>query len=92
MSPIAYIPGLSVAGKTGTSQNAGKDHSVFFGFAPKHNPQIAIAVYVENAGWGAQYAAPIASLMMEKYLTGNIRPQRQYLEDRMKESDLISIP
>lgn len=89
---IAYVPGLQIAGKTGTSQNIGKDHSVFFGFAPKDNPKIAIAVYVENAGWGAQYAAPIASLMMEKYLTGTIRPQRQYLETRMSEADLISTP
>lgn len=90
---IAYVPGLQIAGKTGTSQNPhGKDHSVFFAFAPKDNPKIAIAVYVENAGWGAQYAGPIASLMIEKYLTGDIRPQRKYLETRMKEADLISIP
>ncbi len=89
---IAYVPGLRIAGKTGTSQNSGKDHSVFFGFAPVDNPQIAIAVYVENAGWGAQYAAPIASLMMEKYLRKEIRPQRKYLETRMVEADLISIP
>ncbi len=89
---IAHVPGLRIAGKTGTSQNAGKDHSVFFGFAPADNPKIAIAVYVENAGWGAEYAAPIASLMMEKYLTGDIRPQRKYLETKMIEADLISIP
>lgn len=89
---IAYVPGLNIAGKTGTSQNIGKDHSVFFGFAPKNNPKIAIAVYVENAGWGAQYAAPIASLMMEKYITGDIRPQRKYLEERMLNANLISIP
>lgn len=89
---IAYVPGLSIAGKTGTSQNSGKDHSVFFGFAPYDNPKIAIAVYIENAGWGAQYAAPIASLMIEKYMRGEIRPQRKYLETKMMEADLISIP
>lgn len=89
---IAYVPGLNIAGKTGTSQNSGKDHSVFFGFAPKNNPKIAIAVYIENAGWGAQFAAPIASLMMEKYLNGEVRPQRKYLETRMLEADLISTP
>jgi len=89
---IAFVPGLQIAGKTGTSQNSGKDHSVFFGFAPKDNPKIAIAVYIENAGWGAQYAAPIASLMMEKYINGKIRPQRKYLETRMLEANLISTP
>jgi penicillin-binding protein 2 len=58
---IAQIPGIAVCGKTGTSQNPhGDDHSVFFAFAPKTDPKIAIAVYVENAGWGASYAAPIA--------------------------------
>jgi len=89
---IAFVPGLQIAGKTGTSQNSGKDHSVFFGFAPKDNPKIAIAVYIENAGWGAQYAAPIASLMIEKYINGKIRPQRKYLETRMLEANLISTP
>jgi penicillin-binding protein 2 len=90
---IAAIPGISVCGKTGTSQNPhGKDHSVFFAFAPKENPKIAIAVYVENAGWGSSYAAPIASLMMEKYLTGEISRQRKWLEDRMLNADLITNP
>ena len=70
---VAAIPGIDVCGKTGTAQNPhGDDHSIFIAFAPKDNPKIAIAVYVENAGFGATYAAPIASLMMEKYLTGNI--------------------
>ena len=64
---------IIVCGKTGTAQNPhGKDHSVFIAFAPKDNPKIAIAVYVENAGFGATYAAPIASLMIEKYLKGEI--------------------
>jgi penicillin-binding protein 2 len=70
---IAALKDIIVCGKTGTAQNPhGKDHSVFIAFAPKYDPRIAIAVYVENAGFGATYAAPIASLMIEKYLTGNV--------------------
>lgn len=81
---VAYVPGLDICGKTGTSQNAhGKDHSVFFGFAPKNNPKIAIAVFVENAGWGGDWAAPIASLLTEKYLNKTIDPTRKYLEAKM---------
>ncbi len=84
------IPGLQVCGKTGTSQNPhGDDHSVFFAFAPKDNPKIAIAVYVENAGWGASYAAPIASLMIEKYLNDTISAQRKHLEERMMKANLV---
>jgi penicillin-binding protein 2 len=80
----AYVPGIAVCGKTGTSQNPhGKDHSVFFAFAPKENPKIAIAVFVENAGWGSDYAAPIAGLMIEKYIQGSISPEKQWMEDRM---------
>lgn len=87
---VGYVPGLNICGKTGTSQNPfGKDHSVFFGFAPRDNPKIAIAVYVENAGWGGEVATPIASLMMEKYVTGQVRPSRKYLEDRLKKVNLI---
>jgi len=67
------IKDIIMCGKTGTAQNPhGKDHSVFIAFAPKYNPRIAIAVYVENAGFGATYAAPVASLMIEKYLKGQI--------------------
>ena len=70
---IAALKDIIVCGKTGTVQNPhGKDHSVFIAFAPKDNPRIAIAVYVENAGFGATYAAPIASLMIEKYLKGEV--------------------
>jgi penicillin-binding protein 2 len=70
---IAAMKDIIVCGKTGTAQNPhGKNHSVFIAFAPKENPKIAIAVYVENAGFGATYAAPIASLMIEKYLKGEI--------------------
>ncbi len=79
---IAHIPNISVCGKTGTAENPqGKDHSIFMAFAPKENPKIAIAVYVENAGFGSRFAAPIASLMIEKYLTDSI--SRPYLEERM---------
>ncbi|MGD0754970.1 MAG: penicillin-binding protein 2 [Bacteroidales bacterium] len=70
---IAALNDIIVCGKTGTAQNPhGKNHSVFIAFAPKENPKIAIAVYVENAGFGATYAAPIASLMIEKYLKGEV--------------------
>lgn len=61
-----------VCGKTGTAQNRGQDHSVFMGFAPMDNPKIAIAVYVENGGFGAEYGVPIGSLMMEQYITGKL--------------------
>ena len=59
-------------GKTGTAQNRGHDHSVFMGFAPMDNPQIAVAVYVENGGWGATYGVPIGGLIMEKYIKGKL--------------------
>jgi penicillin-binding protein 2 len=76
----ARLDSIIICGKTGTAQNPhGKDHSIFVAFAPRENPQIAIAVYVENAGFGSTFAAPIASLMIEEYLTGKIR--RKYLED-----------
>jgi penicillin-binding protein 2 len=87
---IARIPNISICGKTGTAQNPhGKDHSIFIAFAPKDNPKIAISVYVENAGFGAAYAAPIASLLIEKYLTDSISVNRKPLETRMIEADLI---
>ena len=70
---IAALKDIVVCGKTGTAQNPhGKDHSIFVAFAPKDNPKIALAVYVENAGFGATYAAPVASLLIEKYLKGQI--------------------
>ncbi len=72
------IDSIQVAGKTGTAENPhGDDHSLFMGFAPADNPQIAIAVVVENAGFGSQWAAPIASLMMEKYIRGYIKDSRK---------------
>ena len=87
---IAAVPGLEICGKTGTAQNPhGDDHSVFICFAPKDNPKIAVAAFVENGGFGATWAAPIASLLTEKYLTGEIRPERKYLEDRVLEGNLL---
>ena len=87
---FAQIPGVSVCGKTGTSQNAGVDHSVFFAFAPKENPKIAIAVFIENAGWGGTYAAPIASLIIERYLNGEIAENRNWIVERMLNSNLLN--
>lgn len=87
---IANLPGIEVCGKTGTAQNPhGKDHSAFMGFAPYHDPKIAICVYVENAGFGATFGVPIGSLMMEKYLTGDISDARKGLEERMLNSNTI---
>ncbi len=84
----ANLPGFEVCGKTGTAQNPhGKDHSAFMGFAPMNNPKIAIAVYVENAGFGAAYGVPIGSLMMEKYLTGTVK--RTAMENEMINSNTI---
>jgi penicillin-binding protein 2 len=71
---------IAIAGKTGTAQNPqGEDHSVFIAFAPKEDPKIAIAVYVENAGWGGRAAASTASLMIEMYLKGEV--ERTALEE-----------
>ena len=88
---LSYIPGISVCGKTGTAENPhGSDHSVFMAFAPKDNPRIAISVYVENGVWGARYAGPIASLIMEKFLTDSISANRKWLEERMIEANLLN--
>jgi penicillin-binding protein 2 len=86
---IAALRDIVVCGKTGTAQNTNgkKDHSVFIAFAPKDDPKIAIAVYVENAGFGATYAAPIASLMIEKYIKGVIT--NKAMEQRMAELNLL---
>ena len=84
-----YTPGIELCGKTGTAQNPhGKDHSVFICFAPRENPQIAIAVYVENAGFGATWAAPIAALMAQKYFKG--APTSPYLLNRVLNGNLLS--
>ena len=87
---VAAVPGLEICGKTGTAQNPhGHDHSVFICFAPRENPKIAVAAYVENGGFGATWAAPIASLLTEKYLTGEISEDRKALEERMLNGDLM---
>jgi penicillin-binding protein 2 len=92
---MSKIEGIEICGKTGTSENSKRingekvqftDHSIFVAFAPKDNPKIAIAVFVENGYWGSRWAAPIASLMIEKYLTGQVK--RDWLEKRILEGSL----
>ncbi len=84
----AYMPNIDVIGKTSTVQNPhGPDHSGFMGFAPKQNPQIAIAAYVENSGWGGRAAASTASLLIEYYLTGEIK--RKWLEDFVLKGEFL---
>ncbi|MBK8344895.1 MAG: penicillin-binding protein 2 [Bacteroidetes bacterium] len=90
---IAQVDSIQVCGKTGTAENPhGKSHSWFSCFAPEKNPQIAVAIIVENAGWGASYAAPIASLVVEKYVNGKISEKRKALEERMMKAVLIDTP
>lgn len=87
---IAAVKGLEICGKTGTAQNPhGDDNSVFICFAPKDDPKIAVAAYIEHGSFGARWAAPIASLLTEKYLTGEIRDSRKPLEKRMMEAELM---
>lgn len=87
---IARIEGIEVCGKTGTAENPhGKDHSQFSGFAPRENPKIAVAVLVENSGFGSTWAAPISSLVMEYYINRTISPSRKYLLERMLSTNLI---
>ena len=94
---IAKVKGIDICGKTGTVENFMKinglktpltDHSIFIAFAPKDDPKIALAVYIENGYWGARWAAPIASLMIEKYLNKSIK--RKWLEDRMLNGSLLN--
>ena len=94
---VAKIPGIEVCGKTGTAENFIRlngektqltDHSIFIAFAPKESPKIALAVFVENGYWGGRWAAPIASLMIEKYLKGKVK--RTWLENRMLNGSLKS--
>ena len=83
----AAVPGIRIGGKTGTAQNPhGKDHSILVCYAPIDQPKIAISVIVENAGFGATWAGPIASLMIEKYLNDSI--ERKDLESRIINSIL----
>ncbi len=85
---VRFSKDIEICGKTGTAQNPhGKDHSIFIAFAPKDDPKIAVAVYVENVGFGSTWAAPITSLMIEKYLTDTIT--RPWVETRMTEADLL---
>jgi len=84
------IPGIEYCAKTGTAQNPhGKNHSLFVCFAPKDNPKIAVAVIVENAGYGATWAGPIAGLMMEKYLNDTLSKESQLKADNLAKVDLL---
>lgn len=86
----SFIPTIKTCGKTGTAQNPhGKDHSIFFAFAPRENPQIAIAVYVENAGDGGFVAAPIASLMIEQYINKFIAENRIGLKKHLENKIIL---
>lgn len=86
---ISRIEDIEMCGKTGTVQNPhGKDHSVFVAFAPRYNPKIAIAVVVENAGFGSTWSAPIASLMVEKYINKTIKRPQAYI-DRLMQANLL---
>ena len=88
---VAAVNGRDICGKTGTAENPhGDEHAVFVCFAPRENPRIAIAVYIENAGFGATWAAPVASLMVEKYLNGEIASNRRWLEQRMLDANLLN--
>ncbi len=87
---VAAVKGLEICGKTGTAQNPrGDDNSVFICFAPKDNPKIAVAAYIENGSFGARWAAPIASLLVEQYLNGEISASRKPLEERVLEGNLM---
>ncbi len=83
------IKDLQICGKTGTAENPhGDNHSVFIAFAPKDDPKIAVAVVIENSGFGSTWAAPIATLMIEKYLNGSVKPN--WFEEKMLNANLIS--
>ena len=87
----ANLPGIEVCGKTGTAQNRGHDHSAFMGFAPMNNPRIAVAVYIENGGFGATFGVPIGALIMEQYLNGQLSPASEEKAASMQERT-ISYP
>ena len=87
------VDSITICGKTGTIQNPagkGSDNSAFIAFAPRENPKIAISVYIENGVWGARYAAPIASLIIEKYIRGEIASKRKSREQRMIDANLLN--
>lgn len=86
----ANLPDIEVCGKTGTAENPhGKDHSIFMGFAPYEHPKVAIAVFVENAGFGATYAVPIGRLMIEKYLRDSILPESRPIEEYIIHANIL---
>jgi len=90
MASRVGVPGVIMCGKTGTVENnQGSDHSVFTAFAPKDNPKIAIFVYVENGVWGSRYAAPMAGLMVEKYLNDTISSRKKLVEQEMLNANLL---
>ena len=83
-------PLFDICGKTGTAENTGDDHSIFIGFAPMNNPKIAVCVYIENGGFGAEMAAPMASIIMEQYIEGKLSKSS---ENKAKHwSEYIVIP
>ena len=87
---LASVAGLEICGKTGTAQNPhGNDHSVFICFAPKDDPKIAVAAYIENAGFGSTWACPISALLVEKSLNGEISPERKWIENNMMNGYLL---
>lgn len=88
---LAQVPDIAVCGKTGTVENPhGEDHAVFICFAPRENPKIAMAVYVENAGGGGRNAAPIAGLLIEKYLKDSISTEKKLIEETVLKTNLIN--
>ena len=85
------IPGIEVCGKTGTAENKGVDHSIFMCFAPMDQPRICVLVFIENGGFGATWAVPMASLLLEKYLKGGIAPNRRWMETRLLNANLMEV-
>jgi penicillin-binding protein 2 len=83
------VPGIEVCGKTGTAQNTGADHSIFMCFAPRQNPKICLLIFVENGGFGATVAVPMASLLLEKYLKGSIAENRIWKEENLLKINLM---
>ena len=86
---LANLPGHEVCGKTGTAQNRGQDHSAFMGFAPMNEPKIAVAVYVENGGFGNVYGVPLGALIMEQYLNGSLSPESEAKAKSFEERKII---
>ena len=85
----ANIPNIEVCGKTGTAQNRGQDHSAFMGFAPMNDPKIAVAVYVENGGFGAVYGVPMGALIIEQYLNGKLSEASEAKAQQMQDRRII---